>query len=70
MGERLLRIAQVLERVPLSKAQLYRRMAEGTFPRPRRLGPNSEAWVESELDAWIASLPSSGDGNGDRKEAA
>jgi Prophage CP4-57 regulatory protein (AlpA) len=31
----------------------------GTFPIPRSLGPNTVRWLQSEVDAWIRSLPSS-----------
>lgn len=50
---RLLRLPEVLERVPLCKSSLYGRIRSGTFPKPVHLGTLS-AWVESEVDAWIA----------------
>lgn len=28
---------------------------EGDFPKRRRIGKNSVAWLESEVDAWIES---------------
>ena len=28
-------------------------IAEGHFPKPVRLGPNSVAWVASEVEEWI-----------------
>lgn len=28
-------------------------MAEGLFPRSVATGPNTRAWVEEEVDAWI-----------------
>ena len=37
-----------------SKAQLWRLVKAGTFPRPIRLGAARSAWVEGEVDAWIA----------------
>ncbi len=51
--QRLLRLPEVLQRVALSKSTLYARVREGSFPRPVHLGSLS-AWVESEIDAWIA----------------
>ena len=42
-----------------SKVQLWRKAKEGSFPAPIRLGEGGEgrgriAWVESEIDDWIA----------------
>jgi prophage regulatory protein len=28
-------------------------MAEGTFPKPVKLGARAVAWVESEVEEWI-----------------
>ena len=36
---------------PLSKATLYRMIASGAFPKPRRLGRRS-VWAEQEIQAW------------------
>jgi prophage regulatory protein len=41
--------------VPYHKASLYRMIANGEFPRPIHLSVNRIAWIESEIDAWIAS---------------
>jgi prophage regulatory protein len=37
-----------------SKVQLWRLVKAGSFPRPIRLGAARNAWVETEVDAWIA----------------
>lgn len=37
--------------VPVSKATLYRMIAEGRFPKPRRLGRRS-IWSEQDIYAW------------------
>jgi predicted DNA-binding transcriptional regulator AlpA len=47
---------QVLARVPLSYPSLWKRMRLGSFPRPRVLG-GKNAWLESEVDAFLAGLP-------------
>jgi prophage regulatory protein len=52
--DRLLRIAQVKERVGLSVATIYRRESEGTFPARVRLGPRSVAWYESDIGDFVA----------------
>ncbi|MBZ4241346.1 AlpA family phage regulatory protein, partial [Mycobacterium tuberculosis] len=47
---RLLRRAEVMDRVGLSKSTLYSRISSGTFPKPVTLG-SSVRWVESEVEA-------------------
>lgn len=54
-AQRLLRLKQVQEKIPLSKPEIYRRLKNGTFPQSVRLSQSVVAWVESELDAWIES---------------
>ncbi len=49
----LLRRRSVLERTGLSCSRLYDLMAQGEFPRPVELGPQSVAWVEAEVSSWI-----------------
>jgi len=52
---KLSRLPQVLERVPLSRAQLYQMISEGRFPKPIKLGENARAvaWDDAEIDLWI-----------------
>jgi prophage regulatory protein len=52
MTSKLLRIEEVLARVPLSKSSLLRQVADGSFPRPVRVGERRVAWVEGEIVAW------------------
>jgi len=40
--------------VPFSKTSLHRLMNADEFPRPIKIGANRVAWLESEIDAWIA----------------
>lgn len=39
--------------VTYSKTQLWRLAKAGTFPKPIKVGAARNAWVESEIDAWI-----------------
>jgi prophage regulatory protein len=50
----LLRRRQVEARTGLARSTLYQRIAAGTFPKPIHLGPRSVAWIEGEVDGWIA----------------
>lgn len=54
MKDKLLRLPRVLENIPYSRAAIYEKVARGEFPRPIRLGARAVAWLESDLDAWIA----------------
>lgn len=49
-----LRRKEVVRRTGLSYPTLWRKERAGEFPARRRLGPNSVAWVDSEVDAWMA----------------
>jgi prophage regulatory protein len=54
---KLLRIREVMEITCLSRMTLYRMEKAGDFPRRRRLGINSVAWVEDEVNTWIEARP-------------
>ncbi|CAB3786499.1 helix-turn-helix transcriptional regulator [Paraburkholderia fynbosensis] len=52
---RLIRLREVRMRVGLGASTVYRYLAAGKFPRPVKIGGGRVAWLESEIDAWIAS---------------
>lgn len=54
--DRLLSTREVLKRVKMGSTTLYRRLGEGTFPRPVRHG-SVNLWRESAISNWIAQLP-------------
>ena len=47
---------ELLRRVGLSFPTVWKLMREGRFPRARIIGGKS-AWLESEIDEFVASLP-------------
>ena len=51
---RLLRLPEVSAKTGLPRSSIYRKAADGTFPRIRKLGERTSAFVEAEVDAWIA----------------
>ena len=51
---RLLRLPEVLERVPFGKTTLYRLQSEGSFPQGIQLGSKMVAWVASDIDKWVS----------------
>lgn len=56
MADKLIRLREVVSRVGMSKATIYRKIALGEFPRPVSVGGQSVRWRESALDEWIAGL--------------
>ena len=52
-GDRFIRLPEVLSLVAVSRAQLYRLVALGEFPKQVKLGARSVAWLESEISAWM-----------------
>jgi len=40
--------------IKYSKVQLWRKVKAGTFPAPIKIGAARNAWLESEIDGWIA----------------
>ena len=48
----LLRLPQVLAVVPFSKATLYRRVKDGSFPSPLQMSTRCVAWRSSEITEW------------------
>jgi prophage regulatory protein len=53
---RLISKPEVLDRVGVTYPTIWAWMREGKFPRSRELGGKA-AWIESEINAWIANRP-------------
>lgn len=73
MADRFISMRDAVARVGLSKTEIYRRVSAGTFPRPVPLGPQRVAFLESEIDTWIAErvkAREAGEGAGERRERA
>jgi prophage regulatory protein len=51
--ERFISMDEVIDRVSFSKTHIYRKIAEGTFPRPIPLGRHKVAFLECEIESWI-----------------
>lgn len=62
---RLLRVDEVKRRTGLSRTTIWRREREGEFPARVKLGDNSVAWRESEVEDWIESRPTVGSAGDD-----
>ncbi|QUN44121.1 AlpA family phage regulatory protein [Burkholderia cenocepacia] len=51
---RALRMKDVSAKVALGQSKLYRMIAAGTFPKPFELVPGRTAWLEDDVDDWLA----------------
>jgi len=51
---RFLRKKMVMDRTGLTHSTLYRKVADGEFPEPIKLGERASAWLEVEVDQWMA----------------
>lgn len=51
----LIRRKTLLQRVPYTDRHILNLEKAGKFPLRRVMGPRAVAWVESEVEAWIAS---------------
>ena len=51
--EQFLRLKQVKSLIGLCRSSIYNMINEGRFPQPVRLGPQSVAWLKSEVQLWM-----------------
>jgi prophage regulatory protein len=54
MQQRLIRLKPTIDRTGRSRTRIYADIEAGTFPRPVKIGGRCIAFVESEIDEWIA----------------
>lgn len=54
--ESLLRLPQILERIPISKSSWWQGCKDGKYPKPIKLGPRTTVWRASEIEALINQL--------------
>ena len=57
LTDRLLRRADVEARVGLARTTIYRKMSDGSFPRPVRVGAHAVRWSAAEIEEWLAECP-------------
>jgi predicted DNA-binding transcriptional regulator AlpA len=54
--EKLLRLKQVLELIPISKSSWWAGCSSGKYPQPIKLGEKTTVWKLSDINRLIASL--------------
>ena len=52
-NDALLRLCVVVEATGLSVATIYRKMADGDFPQPIRLGARCSRWRAGDVTQWL-----------------
>ena len=50
---RMLRLPDVIEKTALSRSQIYRLIALGSFPSQIQLGERASGWIEDEVERWL-----------------
>lgn len=50
--DRFLTLREVAQAAGISRSSIYRRVAEGTFPAPLKVGPRTSRWSQEEVAAW------------------
>lgn len=50
----LIRLEAVKARTCLSRSTIYAYIQDGRFPRPIAISERCVAWIEAEIDGWIA----------------
>ena len=55
-SERLLRLPQVLDRIPYKRSRFLDLVRQGVFPKPVKLGARAVAWPESIVDDLVDRL--------------
>jgi prophage regulatory protein len=53
---RLLRLKEVLKRIPVSKSTWWAGVKEGKYPKPVKIGARMRAWLESDIEELIERL--------------
>ena len=49
-----LKLSDVITKTSLQKTAIYAAIKNGTFPAPAKIGERRSAWLESEVDQWLA----------------
>jgi prophage regulatory protein len=65
----LIRLKEVQQRVPYSRATIYRLVQAGAFPGNIPIGGRAVAWLESDVNNWIEQRLRAAARSGERGEA-
>lgn len=48
-----IRINQLIQTLPISKASIWRKVKQGTFPAPVKLSVGITAWRTADIETWL-----------------
>ena len=52
-GSKILRMREVCELTGLGKSTIYKKISEGSFPAPVRLGTRAIGWRARDIHDWL-----------------
>jgi len=50
----IIKIKEVSNRTGLQRSAIYKRIQEGLFPHPIKIGKRASGWIDAEISEWIA----------------
>ena len=53
MTDSFLRLPKVKQLTGFGRSQIYHLIKQGKFPKQIHIGPNSVAWLDSEVSEWM-----------------
>lgn len=53
LDDRIIRLDEVMHRAGIKRATIYKHIADGRFPAPRKIG-SASGWKLSEINAWVS----------------
>lgn len=54
MNASYVRINQLIQKLPISKASIWRKVKQGTFPAPVKLSVGITAWRTTDIENWLS----------------
>ena len=51
--KKIVRFKELRKIIPLSRTSIYRKVKDGVFPKPIKLGTLAIGWLESDINEWI-----------------
>lgn len=54
MTQIILRLSTVKNRTGLGRSTIYKKISNGTFPKPIAIGKRAVGWLESDIENWIS----------------
>ena len=57
LPDRIIRPAELVEFLGVSKPTIHRWRKAGTFPEPIRMGPRSIGWLRTTIQEWLDARP-------------